>query len=923
MPQAIPTHDSKSRGRGLKPKIADPERRQPRLKRTSSDYSTKEVEEALDLVCPCLSDLVHGNQVKTRVKDTGTWLFTLPVFEKWWKTSVSKDPFDDDIDRIRNSYIWLSGDLGAGKTMLMSAVIDHLVMNERNKTAVLHFYFTRSIPSSPSDAMASLVRQLCSQVGLSPLPQFLNGYLSNTIKDCGSQRGALDPSPTNDNREDPNSIPLGDMISDFFSLQSYFDKIYICLDGLEECDDIALLFKLLARLTLESPCRVAISARPQIVQRGIMANIGSPDMVVFIEQQNTSDIRRYLEDCMNKNNCLRDIIGEGAIPDYAGKLAERSEGNFLVAVTETMELDHVTSKSDVTRHVDKPIANFEELFNQIICRLKDQTRLYAALAKRIFYWLSISRRGLSFRELQQAIAIDPGEYQVIDQGERLSPPSLIEKVCMGFIRVDTKNDYIFVSPSALPFYFYQFDNSFAAEAREHAAKCCIGFLDSKVFSNGVLKSQEDYDQMDRRLPFSRYVSQHWGIHINDLGEDDMDKRVENILEDEQLMHVMSQLLHINRPGTRKQCRYDAYPSGFGRRHFEAYFDLRASFRKRTRPQDLEGLKDGWGRKPLDVASISPSLRYTHSFLPDLEAKVSASNGDCVPRIIDEDNDCAEDKMRFRRKPVSTMPWTWDSISDAKERLRVLLSCTRKNISVIDSKKTSPLHHWISEWPEDQFEYVLGTLLDQMSPTSNGNDTRSYGSINKVDLLPTHADDHGRTILDYACKRNMDLVDVVLNTASWSSKDISSAISIAATSGHSWAMYCLLMEAGELCKAETLGIVLQGALIEASKRGFTDIIGLLCQQQDVNLNKPEKDEPGATALHYAAYGGHLETVRYLLLEGADPTSLDGHGRTPLVHAYESGNKGIMSLLMKGGNPNTLNDGNLGSPRLAVHGPILAS
>ena len=50
---------------------------------------------------------------------TGTWLFALPAFEKWWRTSVSKDPFDDDIDRIRNSYIWLSGDLGAGKTMLM------------------------------------------------------------------------------------------------------------------------------------------------------------------------------------------------------------------------------------------------------------------------------------------------------------------------------------------------------------------------------------------------------------------------------------------------------------------------------------------------------------------------------------------------------------------------------------------------------------------------------------------------------------------------------------------------------------------------------------------------------------------------------------------------------------------------------------
>ncbi|KAI1477871.1 hypothetical protein F4774DRAFT_419891 [Daldinia eschscholtzii] len=825
---AIPTHDSKLRGRGLQHEMADSERKWPKVKQITSYYSTKEVEEALDLVCPYLSDLVHGNQVKTRVKDTGTWLFTLPAFENWRKTSVRRDPYDDAMGRTRNSYIWLRGDLGSGKTMLMSAGIDHLTMNERNKTAVLHFYFTRSVSSSPSDAMASLLRQLYSQAGVIPLPQFLNNYLK-----------LFDSPSTNGNQEEPNSIPLGDMISDFFSLQSHFDRIYICLDGLEERDDITALFKLLARLTHSSPSLVAISARPQIVQRGIEAKIGSPDMVVIIEQHNTSDIRRYLEECINKNNCVRDIIGEETIPSYVEKLAERSDG-----------------KSDVTRHVDKPIANFEVLFNRIICCLNDQPRIYAALAKRIFYWLSISRRGLTFRELQQAIAIDPKEYQVIDQAERLSPHSLIERVCIGFIQVDMKNDYVF------------FNASFAAEAKEHAARCCIRLLDSKVFSSSMFKSQEDYDQMDRKLPFSRYVSQHWGTHLNDLGEDGMGKRVEKILEDEQLMHAMSQLLHINRLGTRKQYRYDAYPSGFGRRHFEAYFDLRASFRKRTRPQDWEGPKDGWGRKPLDVASISPSLRYTHTFLPDLEAKAYTSNGDCAPRTIEEDNDSTEDKIRFRHEPVSTMPWTWDSISDAKERLRVLLSCTRKNMSVIDNKKVSPLHHWISEWSEDQFEYILGALLNQMSPTSNGNDTGPYGSINKIDLLPTHADGRGRTILDYACQRNMDLVDVVLNTAS-----------ITATSGHLWAVYCLFEEAGKLCKAKTLSVVLQDALIKASKRGFTDIV----------------HDPGATALHYAAYGNHLRTVRYLLLEGVDSTSLDGHGRTPLYYAYENGNKDIVYFL----------------------------
>ena len=88
--------------------------------------------------------------------------------------------------------------------------------------------------------------------------------------------------------------------------------------------------------------------------------------------------------------------------------------------------------------------------------------------------------------------------------------------------------------------------------------------------------------------------------------------------------------------------------------------------------------------------------------------------------------------------------------------------------------------------------------------------------------------------------------------------------------------------GSKFETETLNLDLKSAVIEASKRGFTDIVRML-RLQGADLSKLEEDAQDMTALHHAAYGSHLETVRYLLQEGANPIYLDEIGRSPLFYA----------------------------------------
>ena len=67
--------------------------------------------------------------------------------------------------------------------------------------------------------------------------------------------------------------------------------------------------------------------------------------------------------------------------------------------------------------------------------------------------------------------------------------------------------------------------------------------------------------------------------------------------------------------------------------------------------------------------------------------------------------------------------------------------------------------------------------------------------------------------------------------------------------------------------------------------------------DIDVN--EKNDQGRTALHLAAAAGNTEVVQLLLLQKADPDSLDNQGKTPLHLAVENGYSGPAAALVQGG------------------------
>jgi serine/threonine-protein phosphatase 6 regulatory ankyrin repeat subunit B len=86
------------------------------------------------------------------------------------------------------------------------------------------------------------------------------------------------------------------------------------------------------------------------------------------------------------------------------------------------------------------------------------------------------------------------------------------------------------------------------------------------------------------------------------------------------------------------------------------------------------------------------------------------------------------------------------------------------------------------------------------------------------------------------------------------------------------------------------------LMLACEKGHLGVVQVLVQHMgDQGLE--EADENGLTALHWAALGGHEETVAFLLSKGAPANSKDTDGQTPLMVACLEGHVGVIRGLLR--------------------------
>jgi WD40 repeat protein len=192
----------------------------------------RRLQEEIKLLSACVRDLYVTNtrDDKHRIqetkggllKDASHWIYNTPEYQEWFKAE-------------HGSILWIKGDPGKGKTMLICSIVDHL-QSRKGNADILAYFFCQATDTRINNATAVLRGLLCSIFEQQPS---LTSHLRTRYSRAGGKIF-----------EDSNAwIVLTGVLSKIIS-DPLLPTTYILIDALDECD--ANLKELLQFISLAS-----------------------------------------------------------------------------------------------------------------------------------------------------------------------------------------------------------------------------------------------------------------------------------------------------------------------------------------------------------------------------------------------------------------------------------------------------------------------------------------------------------------------------------------------------------------------------------------------------------------------------------------------------------------------------------------------
>ncbi|KAH8431512.1 uncharacterized protein LDX57_009175 [Aspergillus melleus] len=145
--------------------------------------------------------VTHNKALRQRHKDSGRWLFYDNVFIKWRTKS--------------NSFLWLHGIPGCGKTILSSTIIEDLSDNI-TQSRIIFFYF--DFNDINKQTVHGMIRSLVTQLYMKQIKA--RSPLDSLFSSCDNGKR----QPTTEN-----------LCAAFLQMLETVDEIWIVLDALDEC----------------------------------------------------------------------------------------------------------------------------------------------------------------------------------------------------------------------------------------------------------------------------------------------------------------------------------------------------------------------------------------------------------------------------------------------------------------------------------------------------------------------------------------------------------------------------------------------------------------------------------------------------------------------------------------------------------------
>ncbi|KAJ7435625.1 ankyrin repeat-containing domain protein [Mycena latifolia] len=329
---------------------------------------------------------------------TGEWLLSNTVFQDW-KSGSGK-------------VVFCRGIPGAGKTVLVSLVVNHLeaqALNSGSGLACIYLNHKETQTQTVPNLLGALVTQLMLGKHIPPLVHSLYEHhlARRTRPNIDEFRKALD------------------------LVVALYPKVYLVIDALDEYPENYrhLFLKYLG--TLDPKVNIMMTSRPHI-------NLDPqfPNMRTIEIHATEEDIHKYLDTQIQKSVRLSKHIHTRPelCNEIQAKIGENAKGMFLLAKLHIESLITKNTIKAVREALQCLPNNLQHTYDQAMERIKHQTEEDRQLGLLALTWVANAKRPLFVAELREALAIEP-ESSFLDT-DNLLDMDIILSVCAGLIIVD-------------------------------------------------------------------------------------------------------------------------------------------------------------------------------------------------------------------------------------------------------------------------------------------------------------------------------------------------------------------------------------------------------------------------------------------------------------------------------------------------------
>jgi len=515
---------------------------------------------------------------------------------------------------------------------------------------------------------------------------------------------------------------------------------------------------------------------------------------------------------------------------------------FLLAQLHVDSLAKCLNRRQVRSGLAELPKKLDETYDQAMERIQKQDENEVKLAHLVLLWIAYSLRPLTVAELQHALAVEPGDDDLDDDG--LYEVEFMVSVCAGLVTVDEESDHIRLVHYTTQAYIERIREAQFPGAPSIIAKTCLTYLTFRPFSEDLFTDQEE--ELDNRLnkyPFLHYTSTYWGTHLGTGIDDDARTLASGFLDN---YIALSNTVHV--AGLDYFTEYRKVPC-LTRLHFVAWFGL-VDF-------GLDLLNNGADVNAEDHLKMTP-----------LSVAVYAGHTEMVQALLERGANA--------------------KVEDSNQMTPMLLAAHRGHDLMIqllidagvDCNKwsgASPLYYAI----ETNRVGVVRILIE------NGADLNLSGnsSFGWQSSLP----------IEQAARLGFeDIILLLLEKGGDISEDpiyVGNALHEAAFGGHIRVVELLISRGINISKRDAYR---RTALHRAVQNGNSDIVRLLLEKK---IMASAMDASGLTAFHIAAQEGKAEILQILLYDDTSILKTSESRRSLVQEALNGQSESVSSVLLE--------------------------